>query len=358
MARTIEPGEIAKYKYKDVQYSHIEVGVEDSLVLTADPWSYLYAYLTQKIPKTKGSNRRGFERAIYYANLAENFFRAGDGIDLPAKGTLIYYGMLNLVKCLLASNGVELETVIEHHGLTLPLEKTETIEIQGQKRDVVNIFAEFADYLGTPVCGKSELTITSISSHIPELHEVCYQLGHLNGKKHFLPIEIDFLVNSKRDRLFTEIRYRKGHESQLPTGRFLKGEFASYFQDGYPKDGWIVYRSKKKKNLTNGNWDRTYRNICREYRDFRLSSLLSRTGYRYYCDLRPGKYHHLCYTHLLMYYIGTAARYRPKEIDSILSGTLRLLITEAIALCPHQFLYQIVSEITKTRCVIPYAKLD
>ena len=358
MARNIEPGEIAKYKYQEVQYSHIDVGPADSLVLTADPWSYLYAHLTQRISKTKGANRTNHERAYYYANLAESFFRAGNEIALPAKGTLIYYGMLNLVKCLLATNGTELETVLEHHGLTLPIGENQTVEVQSQKNNILNIFAEFATYFGMPVFSKEKLTVSEIGSHIPELHEVCHQLGHLEGKRHFLPIKIDFLVNSGHDHLFTEVRYRKSHEAQISTSRFSKEPRKAYFKKAYHRDGWIVHRSNKRKPLKEGNWERTYRNICKEYKDFRFTSILSQTGYRYYCDLKPGNYHHLCYTYLLMYYLGTAARYRPKEIEDVLSGLSRPLLTEAVALCPQQFLYQLVSEITKKRCVIPYSKLS
>ena len=94
----IEIGEHAKYKYNNVKYSHVEIKPGQSAVLTAEPWSFLHGTLLQEIPKSRGTNKANLIRAKYYAKLAEDFFDAGKSIDLPSKGTLLYYGMLNLVR--------------------------------------------------------------------------------------------------------------------------------------------------------------------------------------------------------------------------------------------------------------------
>lgn len=169
----------------------------------------------------------------------------------------------------------------------------------------------------------------------------------------FLPIKIEFLVNKKRNYLFTEVVFDKKHEQPLLTSRFLKNRRAQYFTKSYPRNGAITYRSKARKKLN--NWDRVYANVLKEYEGFNIASILTRAGYSYYCDLAPGKYHHLAYALLSMFYLGTAARYRPTEVEEVMSGEFRPLANETAAICPKQLLYQIVSRVTERLCVIPFA---
>lgn len=119
----------------------------------------------------------------------------------------------------------------------------------------------------------------------------------------------------------------------------------------------VCERGKKRKSLSKDNFPRVYKNCLKEYRPFELSSILTKSGYRYYCDLEPGPLHHLCYSLMALFFVGTIARYRPTTIDSVMTGATRPLVTEALALCPQQFVYQLVSLATKSVCVVPYAKL-
>jgi YaaC-like protein len=352
MPRLPEAGEPAKRQYNEVRYAHVPIAAGEQQVLTADPWSFLHAFLLKKIEKSRGENKQSAQRALYFANLAENFYKASEHIELPAKGTLVYYGMLNLVKSFLSVNGVPLESKVEHHGLTLPLGSDRTVQIQGRSREAVNIFAEFAKLLGKPVSTKIDIKLQNVFTQIPELHGICVTLQYLNKRK-FLPVEICFLVNSSYDHLFTEVRFKKSHEAKIDTSKFLKGSREKYFREAPSSDGLICYRSKRRKSLTKDNYDRIYKNILKEYDSFDIVSLLTRTGYRYYCDLSPGDYHHLCYSLIALYYLGTAARYRPSEVDALLNGELRPLVSEAAVLCPRQFLYQLICRITGKICIIP-----
>jgi len=355
MARQIQPGIPAKYKYNQVRFSHVPIRPGQGAVLTADPWSYLHGHLLQKALNKRGDKRRNLERSSYYARLAEDFYRGGDLVELPTQGTLLYYGMLNLVKCWLSSEGVPLESQIEHHGLNLSPELKFELNVMGSTKQSVNIFAEFANILGTPVVGKHQAKLHSAIAHIPELHAICSNLGFTRKAK-FLPIEVDFLTNADHRYLFTEVSFSKGHEEHLPTTKFYSGARKLYFTECPDRNGKTVYRSKSRKRLGT-NWKSVYGNVLKDYSKFHIASILTRNGYRYYCDLEPGEYHHLCYSLMVMFYIGSAARYRPSEVEEVLNGPLRPLVTEAVALCPRQFLYQLVSLITGQLCVIPYAQI-
>lgn len=350
------PGKPAKCKYREVRYSHILTEPYEMAALTADPWSFLHGYLLQQRKKTAGVNRKGFERAGYFSKLAEDFYKASINTDMPTKGTLLYYGMMNLVKSLLAVNRVKLEDVPEHHGVTNTHGRKHNLTISGNIKGCTNVFKEFAKLLNTPVSGKHQLNVRHILPHIPELHAIATDSGIVKKPK-MLPVSIQFLVNESNSYLFTELSFDKASEHSINTSLFYTGKRKDYFRVGPKIEGKVVYRSSARKKLTADNWSRVYKNILKEYSQLGLSSLLTRTGYRYYCPMQASQYHHLCYSYLFMFYLGHSARYRPTEISEILNGELRAVATEAVALCPRQFLYQLVSLITNKLCVLPYADI-
>src|SRR5690606_15318967 len=112
----------------------------------------------------------------------------------------------------------------------------------------------------------------------------------------------------------------------------------AYFKDAYQREGTIVHRSKKRKTCSNTNISTKYINILVEYDRFSITPILTRQGYRYYVDLKPGEFPSLAYSLAAMFYLGSAARYRPVETEAVLKGKLRPLITELISLTPKQFL--------------------
>lgn len=356
MARQIEEGELALYKYNKLRFSFVEISAGEQQILTSDPWSFLSSFLQSRQIKARGANREKIDRALYFSSLAEDFYRAADSVPLPAKGTLLYYGMLDLVKCYLCMNGVELETLIEHHGLILPVGKTLTIEVKPKMKDAINIFANFCEKLGKPI--KTPLTVDfrQALSHVPEIHGINSSLGHITKRK-LLPVQIEFKVNTSHNRLFTEIIFDKEQEAKVDTTKFLKGNREKYLIEGFPRAQKIVYRASSKKAYTNTNIDRIYRNILNEYSNFDIVPILTKQGYRYYVDLRPGDVPHLAYSLIGMFYLGSAARYRPLEIKSLLEGDLRPLVSEFVSLTPRQFLYQMVSITTNKECIIPFSAI-
>lgn len=357
MAKPAELGKPAEFKYQRVKYYPFGNEPADALLLTADPWSFLYAWLVQSQP-SKGKRRACFSRARYYANLAEGFYSAAEKTALPTQGTLAYYGMLNLAKCFISVRGVELEQTYEHHGLYLSQGEKRKIQVQSPNSKTLNIFHEFANALGKSVTASSTVTLKELCSHLPEIHEIAYSLDLLEwSKRKFLPVEIHFMVNSEHKWAFTEISYEKKSVARVTSVNFNKGEKKSYFKEGENNTNGVVYRSIRRKRVNNKNWPRIYRNFCAEYKKFDLVTLLTPSSYKYYSDLKPGPFHHLSYFLMLLFYVGTVARYRPTEAEELMESPYRPLITEAVAISPKQFLYQVVSYTTKKVCVVPHARL-
>ena len=349
----------ATFNHARVVYSPFGAEPGAQFVLTADPWSFLTATINQRLKEgPRGANRIRLERALYYSDLAESFYDSARASELPAAGTLAYYGVLNLVKCYLSLNAVDLETRIEHHGLSLPLGKEQTIQVSAPSSTSLNIFEEFARLLGKPVTAKGEVTLEEVSGHLPELHEMAFTLGHLPGNKRgFLPIDIRFLMPEANHRIYTEVCFQKKQLTRVNTQAFYSGARKSHFKSAEHRDDEIAHRSVRKKTCTWENLPRKYRNICNDYANFDIASLLTPRGYTYYCDLRKPKWHHLSYSLLMMYYIGTAARYRPSEMSTLLHSDMRPLISEALAVIPGQMLYHLVSLCTSRNCVVPHSTI-
>lgn len=355
MARTQEQGEIALYKYNRLRFSFVDLNAVSPQMLTNDPWSFLNSYLQTLSKGKRSNNKEKTEKAIYFASLAEDFYKAAESVELPAKGTLLYYGMLDLVKCFLSLNDVAIESTLEHHGLSLPLGQKSLIEAKPKMKGATNIFATFCEKLGKDIKHPLSIDLENALSHIPEIHGIYSSLG--NKKRKLLPINVEFKVNKSHTQLFTELKFDKEQESKTDTSKFLKGKRQKYFIDGVPEANKIVFRAAKKKKYTQDNMERIYRNILIEYKEFDIVPILTRQGYRYYIDLQPGEVHHLAYSLLVMFYLGTAARYRPTEIRTLLSSSSKPLISEFISLTPRQFLYQIVSIITGKECIIPLSAI-
>lgn len=359
MSRNHEIGHRAAYKYQAVKYFHFGVEPGTSLVLTANPWAYLSAWFSQKIAISRGGNRERFEKGKYFVEQAESFDDAAGFTKLPTKGTLIYYSMLNLVKALLSVRGVDLEVHIEHHGLSLPLGTTDEIAISSNRTGSISIFHEFCKALGYPAPAKQIVKLVAVYSQIPEIHEISFTLGHLaTSKRGFLPVEVDFLVNEAKDKAFIEIRYEKKNEVRVPCNKFYRGEIKNYCSlRAADENGWVIYRSKRRKTVNTDNWPRIYKNLSAEIEEFRLSSILTRSGYRYYANLEPGPIPQLPSVLALMFFIGTIARYRPSVTEALMAGDLYPILAESVESCPRQFLYQMASQITSSVCAVPQAKI-
>jgi len=359
MGRKPEPGEPAKYKYQSVRYTHFDVGPGASFALTADPWSYVYAYLTTQLQHKRAKNRECLERALYYVELAEGFYKAAETVELPTQATLVYYGLLNLAKCFISVEGVPLEIAgkPEHHGLMLG-NREDGVVTTGRPRGSTSIYYEFTARLGRPATDKREWRFGDVCGQVPEIHAMAHTLGHV-PRRLFVPVEIGFLVNRSRDKLFTEVKYEKKHETQIAGLRnaFYRDARQRYFAGPEERNGWIVFRSKKR-SVTNANWPRIYANIRKDYKRFDLTCILTVNGYRYYCNLSRPPYHQLCFVLMMMFYLGAVARYRPTEMRKLLTGELAPIVAEAVAVCPRQYLYQMAGMITKSVCVVPYAKLS
>jgi len=361
--------EDAKKQYKSVKYFPFSIEPGDPFVLTSDPWHYLKAWLRKEISliKRQPELRGRLTKSLYFTELAESFQKSADLTVLPTKGTLTYYSILNLVKAFLLVRGRDLETSIEYHGLSLPSDKETDLKVSANATgDGINIFHEFSKEMGSPAAAGTYISLAEMLSEIPEIHEMCFNLGKLNcSKRKFLPVEICILTNKiQRNKLTYEIIFEKKNSHLMRTDKFSSGILQSCLQkvDGNEnKPDCDIYQSKTKLNFTNtsnSSWTKSYQKLCGEIEGINVVTMLTRQGYRYYLNLQPQRYKSCVYFFALMYYIGSVARYRPTLNETVLEGEYSAILNEAVTTCPKQFLYYMVSKITNKVCAVPMAKID
>ncbi len=304
MARKYKPCKPALSNYKRVNYSHVPTSSGTSSTLTADPWSFIRNYLYHDTQKRRGIKKIRLQRSLLYVKLAEDFFKAAEAVDLPTNGTLYYYGMMNLVKCYLCTQGLDLEDSIEHHGLSASPPLKKQLKVLNTNH-ALSIFAEFTRKLGAAVSTEQTLDLKEVFRNIPELHNIYAGIYHAQKPK-FLPVQINYCVTEDTKFLVTELRYRKEYQRQYPCHKFAKDYRKEYFIrlreenfTGSLDQEWVIYRSKSRKKLITGsesNWDTLYTNIQKEYSRFNLCSILTRQGYYYYC----AHHYHICSHHSLI----------------------------------------------------------
>lgn len=364
MARILEY-QTAKRNYNRVKFFPFPVEPGEPFMLTSNPWNFLKTWLSNEIKSYQRTNdrKRKLEKSLYFLELAENYQAAADFAKLPTKGTLTYYSILNLIKVYLLTEGEDLESIIEHHGLSLPPDETMRLKISTSRNGSINIFSKFSEKVSSNVTAGEFISLDEMISEIPEIHEMTYNIGKLTTKKRkFLPIEIEILTNKPRQsHLIYEIKFEKKNSNIMQVSKFKSGSLFNKLELIKDDETWLTYRSKERRNYTkesDSSWKINYKSLREELMNIGVSVILTRRGYRYYLNLQPNKYKPIVYFVALMYYMGSVARYRPTVYNDVLSGEYQAVLNETMETCPRQFLYYISSLITKKVCAVPMAKLS
>ncbi|MEQ3498182.1 YaaC family protein [Tenacibaculum sp. SSH1-16] len=363
-----ELGEQVRRDFKAVKYFPFHNDSGAPFILTSDPFSYLQAWLDTKIKRIKrdhGKQRNLLIKAKYFAELSEGFYNSSKQAKMPSRGTLIYYTFINLVKSFLLVRGYDLETKMEHHGLSLPSDQKTQLKLTSVGNQGISIFHEFAKTIGIEINNANQfIKLDEILRELPEVHEIGYALNLFpSTKRKHLPIDITIRTNKNRNRIYYTLAYEKKFDKIMKTDKLLKNVFKEklYPIECNADSGKKYFRSKLIFNYT-CNSDishrRAYKRICADIMPLRINQMIIRSGYRNYLNLEPSRMHRLSATLAFGYYIGTVARYRPTLNNEILKGKYQALIQEAVSSCPNQFIYLLVSHITNQICAIPMAKIE
>lgn len=368
MSRPPIPFVKARRNFNSVHYFPFGNTPADSYVLTSDPWNFLKATLQNDYDKIKRSTakqgpvKERIGKAIYFIELAENFQKSANNIQLPTKATLTYYSALNIVKAFLLKRGYDLEKAQEYHGLSLsPDDKTE-ITVSKAAKHGINIFHSFVTELGYTANPSSKISLAEMVSNLPEIHELAFNLGLTNKtKRKFLPIQIKFTSNENRwTKLSYRLSFKRKHRHDYRIEKFKNGILSQKLDFECDKGEEVIYKSKEIRALTHTSdqsWNSNYKEFCKELNEINVRLMLTRLGYKYYLDIQPDKYNSQIYYFLIVFYLGSIARYRPTLNQEIIKGDYNAIVSEVMNSSPKQFLYFMVSMMTNKICALPMANL-
>lgn len=363
-----EIGDIALRDFKKVKYFPFGNTAAAPYILTSDPLGYLEAWIDNwysSIQRDKSHWREPLEKARYFSQLSKDFYNSAKNARMPSKGTLIYYSFINLVKVYLIIKEYELETKMEHHGLTLPSDKETSLKLS-KPDEGISIFHEFAKCIHEEIDHSSGLflELPELLRNLPEVHEIGYALDLFpETKRKFLPVEIDIRTNSERNKLFYTVSYDKKFDDMMRVEKLKKNHLKALIEPFEVDDDNVnkYFKSKSQFTYTTTSprsWKMCYPKVTADIGKLNLTPMLTRQGYKFYLDLEPYKLHRLSSLLAFAFYIGTVARYRPTLNENILKGKYQTIINEAIISCPNQFFYIMVSHITNQICAIPRAKIE
>lgn len=364
----LELGEEVRKDFKAVKYFQFGNESGAPFILTSDPFSYLQAWLDAKIDTIKrdrGKQKDRLVKAKYFAELSEEFHNSSNQARMPTKGTLIYYSFINLVKSYLLVNGFDLESQIEHHGISLPSDKKLNLKLSNVSEKGISIFHAFAKTIGVEINNGEglELKLDDILRELIEVHEIGYALELFpDTKRKHLPVEITIRTNASRKKIFYTLSYEKKFDKIMKTERLLKGIFKDKLVpiECISDPGRKYFKSILNFSYTYNSMQShgiAYKRICKDIESIKINPMLTRAGYRNYLNLESSRLHRLSATLAFAFYIGTIARYRPTLNNEILKGKYQALIQEAVNSCPNQFFYLMVSHITNQICAIPMSKI-
>lgn len=369
MALNILQCEQALRDYKSVKYFPFGNSAGSPFILTSDPLGYLEAWLDNRLTSIQRDTkkwRNKYVKAKYFTQLSKDFYNSSLTAKMPSKGTLLYYSFINLVKVYLILEGYDLETKMEHHGVSLPSDFKDKLRLTNQGSEGISIFHEFAKCLGKEINNGdgTEIKLVDLIRSLPEVHEIGYALNLFpDTKRKFLPVDIIIKTTHNKKKLFYTISYEKKFDKQMKTDKFKKGLLLSKLDKVEINEDYKNnhYCSKYTINYTHNSdrsWKICYPKIINQLNELNIVPMITRQGYRFYMDLEPTRLHRLSSVLAFAYYLGTVARYRPTLNEEILKGKYQSLINEAIIACPNQFFYLMVSHITKQICAIPMSKIE
>jgi hypothetical protein len=317
-------------------------------IFSADPWPVIADAIEHRCQKSLR------ETAFAFQDQAEDFYQSAlDGRILHAKPLLIYYGMLNLAKSLILTEGLAPKDYKPHHGLR---ENAKPREIQGARVKVTGrqgkmppLFTDFARAIGgTTLTLKNEYTLGNIFPQILTGHRLwCSAQGTV---ERFVGIDtVSILVDETAKELWVRIGIRKDdlaplnvNETQLPE------------RSGFGK-GWhvvttkasdaIIYIEQRNGRQYSGAPIEVAATAVSELRPMLWSSVLIVPPYtKYYLHLSPTSNRsdimpQLLSMYLTMFFFGSITRYRPHHFNNLIRSDYGAFIEGVVNDIPRQFLY-------------------
>ena len=333
-------------------------GIHSTLFVT-DPWNIIRH-------RTEGALHGGAKKqALAFLAQARDFYTAAQNSDVnAAKPLLLYYSLLNLVKCfVILKRGTGLGIV--RHGLSERLPTTAGaihghVSIDINQNPAVSAFVMFADALGeslpAPAAPRTHIDMRSQDFLAQVLigHRVFCQSE--NFKERFISLEgIDYMHEPVSKEIW--LRARAYADDFDRHGYPLTGLSKSLSDNltwrnvncGSNANGRRIIEAETTSTLNyNQRPSQSMSSLSSKSRSVLWRSVTAYPPYRKYYVYRPAQeqiaLNQLLTIYIATFYFGSITRYKPVQLDSILKSSIGPFVFEFFTNQPSQFLYLLASE--------------
>jgi hypothetical protein len=330
-----------KYKRKELSphKSIIDPKFDAKTVLTNNPWSFVSLWL----------KREKKEKALFYWNQAETFYKASKGLPLQSAPLLHYYAFMNAVKTLLEAKNITFDEMhgVRSHNTRGPSDKIKLAN-EGVRIMQRGILPSLSSYYGETET-ISDHSLEELLFNLPYIHRT-FCLTYPRQTEMFIPlINCKYVTNrtTRKAYLSAELSKDFGSEriiNRLPISLIRDTSNMEIFliKSSYEVD----FSNPKKPTSTDINNLKLLQQQIRK--DISYINGANTLWYAKSNVAGPNRLSRFPTTMTLaaMHRISELCRYRPLELDLFLSGQKNWLLTEFISQAPIQFIDEISSEIT------------
>jgi hypothetical protein len=316
-------------------------------VLTNSPWTFVALWL----------QRRKQQNALFYWNQAHEFYKTSVGLPTRSAPLLLYYCYMNAAKALLSANNIPLE---ERHGITahpaIQPGQRRTFNFEGVRIHQHGIVPSLSEYYGETETAHTH-PLRQMLFNMVFIHRT-YALTFTSQQEMYLPLtQCEYKIERKTKRIYLTATVSE----KVPLKPALKRLPRSFVADlalgprGIRSKSFVQLRRAGSPKASDLN------NLLVLNRELRASDLRYIAGSEtlWYVRLNiasgPGKIDRQNATLVLaaMHRLSEICRYRPLELEALLSGQKNWLLSEFIEQSPNQFIDEIATEMTGHQFLIP-----
>ena len=315
-------------------------------VLTQDAFQFARLWLS-----------RNCKEALPFWEQAEAYYKASKQLPVQSAPLTSYYCFLNAAKALLVVKSI---SFTDRHGVSGDYnpESKRAISNEVIKIQRSGILSALSKYLGE-TDQSSEHNLSDLLANLPFIHRA-YRHTYKSKKELFIPLK--------------NVVYRK-HPNQnyvwmtgevfgrYADGRTLKTLPSNFEVDEGYKDKCVIRTKKRIKWHARGDDSQNIEAACQ-----RLYNLHQKSRMYLSCISAPislwylkrnisgintVQRYNMTIIMAVMHRLSELSRYDPKGLNSYLDGQVNWLLTEFIELSPHQFIDELVCEMTGLELRMP-----
>lgn len=338
--------------------AYINPKLHSHTVLTDDAFSYVDFFFKKHPKKLKDKEGKELKQNyVFYWKQARNFYKAAKILPIESAPLPMYYSMLNAMKAYLlycSDDSLKVLSNLNHHGLNEEKNNENSKNNLNEtcvKRINHGVFKAFADMIDPDIGRKwqagTSLSVKYLMSNLSFVYNSYIATYDLKRKdENFIPIKVgtvpDFrYCNDKKIHLVAEVQksYFKSDATSIPIE--VANPLSNYFSFSSSNPFILISNEAFRKG-----------DISSVYAKYRkMFSFISSEKKLWYINekevLNGNAIPDILAIVAITHRFSEIVRYKPEDMEKLLSSKENWLIHEFLSLALDQFIDEISCEITK-----------